>query len=592
MRARLVAALLPLLLLAGCARPAAAPPPLCRVVLEEGEGFTCDRYAQAVAPGEDACFRLECAEGYEILGADWEGAVLTPGGDGVALTLPGVRYSTAVSLTVARREVYLYYDRNDGSGEAPVRRGLAPAHLRWNTAGPIFSREGYTLTGWNTAPDGSGTAVGLGGRIAAESGLTLYAQWAPWSPPERFRWTAEGEGAAVTAWLGGEEDAVVPGVLGGLPVRRIAAGAFDGAGCRKIVLPDTLYVLDQGALDGCAVEKLWLFDNIRRLAGGFDRCENLATLHLAAVEEPVYSGTYFDTFQDKFDRLYALRGESKIVLFSGSSVRFGFDCAAIDAAFPGWEVVNMGVYAYSSALPQMELIRACMGPGDVLIHCPEFDATKRQFCTTTDLDEGFFNMMESNYDTLARLDLRGFTNVSGALQSYLNTRSGMEKKSYDLSPAGFDEDGTPVKRPSYNEYGDYVVYRPNARSEEPIYGLPVQYTVSAFPKERFLDPLNREYSRFLEQHIAVYFAYSPRNALAISEDSTPQARAELDAYLRANLYADVITPIEDSLWSGIYLYGTDNHLSTEGAAIHTERLIPLLRAQMEGDGFKLEAGHD
>ena len=83
-------------------------------------------------------------------------------------------------------------------------------------------------------------------------------------------------------------------------------------------------------------------------------------------------------------------------------------------------------------------------PGDILLHCPEFDAAKRQFCTTTDLDEHFYSMMESNYDTLALLDLRRCTNVFGALERYLTIRDGMTKKSYALSPADFDEDGYPV----------------------------------------------------------------------------------------------------------------------------------------------------
>lgn len=583
---RLIAALLCLVCLSGCTGRSAAPALPCRVVLEEGEGFTCDGYARTVERGGSVEFHLVCEDGYEIVDVDCEGAVLRPGRDGtVKLTVPDVRYSTALSLTVKKSRVSLYYSPNDGSGDAPARHIIAPSHLRWNTAGPIFSREGYTLTGWNTAPDGSGAAVELGGRIRGEDGLTLYAQWSPWSAPELFQWREGPDGAVITAYLGSEHTAAVPARLGGLPVRTIAAGAFAAAPCQSAVLPDTLYALEAGAFAGCPLQEVWLFDSIRTVAGAFDGCGSLRTLHLNAAEPPVYSGTYFDTFSDKLDRLLSLKDRRKIVLFSGSSTRFGFDCPAIDAAFPGYEVVNMGVYAYTNAMPQMELILSCMGPGDVLVHCPEFDASKRQFCTTSDLDAAFFNMVESSYDALARLDLRGYTNVFPALEDYLRAKAGMAAKSYDLSPADFDEDGAPVDKPSYNEYGDYTVHRPNARTEAPIYGLPVQYAVSAFPKERFIAPLNAMYRRFMDQGVMVYFAYSPRNAQAVSEDSTPQARAELDAYLRDGLCVPVITELEDSLWSGVYLYGTDNHLSTEGAQINTQRFIPRLRGQMARDGL-------
>ena len=41
--------------------------------------------------------------------------------------------------------------------------------------------------------------------------------------------------------------------------------------------------------------------------------------------------------------------------------------------------------------------------------------------------------------------------------------------------------------------------------------------------------------------------------------------------------------LEDSLWPGIYLYSADNHLSTEGIAIHTDRIIAALKAQFAAE---------
>lgn len=101
--------------------------------------------------------------------------------------------------------------------------------------------------------------------------------------------------------------------------------------------------------------------------------------------------------------------------------------------------------------------------------------------------------------------------------------------------------------------------------------------------ETHIEPLNAMYRCFLEKGIAVYYTYLPRNALALSESSMLEARAELDSYLRDNLCVPIIAGLENSLWSGVYLYGTDNHLSTEGAAIHTERVIAALKVQMERD---------
>ena len=123
------------------------------------------------------------------------------------------------------------------------------------------------------------------------------------------------------------------------------------------------------------------------------------------------------------------------------------------------------------------------------------------------------------------------------------------------------------------------MYRPNSTSEKPIYGLPVNYTVNAYPKDTYIDSINTEFQRFLDQGIKVYFTYSPRNKYALSEDSTQEERIRLHEYFKSQLNDHDISELEDSLYTGIYLYGTDNHLSTEGAQIRTEKVIRDLKEQ-------------
>ena len=77
----------------------------------------------------------------------------------------------------------------------------------------------------------------------------------------------------------------------------------------------------------------------------------------------------------------------------------------------------------------------------------------------------------------------------------------------------------------------------------------------------YIDPLNAVYDKFTADGIRVLFTYAPRNKAALSEESDSDALAELDAWLRETLHAEVISPIEDSLYPGRYLFGTDNHLS-------------------------------
>lgn len=573
-----------LVLLAGCAAAPAASAVQCRIVLESSPAFTAQTQTAAVTPGQSVTFTLTPADGYTLTGADYPGARLTRTGTGYTLSLPEVRYSTAVAVTAEKSDTVLYYRDNLGGDwiEAPV----TASHLRVNTAiqGELFNNPGHTLTGWNTAPDGSGQAVGLGSRT--EPGSRLYAQWAAQNDAAEFTFTVNNGTATVTDWQGSGERLVLPDTLGGAPVVEIAAGAFTNAACREIILPDTLRRIEPGAFTGCAVESLTLFDNLQTVSDyAFAGCTALRTLHINAATAPVYSGSYYATFADKYDRLLSLSKTRKLVLFSGSSARFGYDSAALDQALPSYAVVNMGVFAYTNALPQLELIRSQLQEGDLLLLSPEFDAAKRQFCTTNAFDDDFFCMVEENYDLLALLDLRQYSGVFSALGSYLQTRAGMAARSYAISPAELDEDGNPVDTPSYNAYGDYILYRPDANEDTPIYGLPVDYTVDAFPQAYYIDPANAEIARFTADGVRVYLTYSPRNSQAVSEASTPEAIAALDAYFRENLNAAILTPLQDSLLPGRYFYGTDNHLSTNGVALRTAQVITALKDALQKEGL-------
>ena len=539
-----------LVLLAGCAAAPAAPAVQCRIVLESSPAFTAQTQTAAVTPGQTVTFTLTPADGYTLTGADYPGARLTRTGTGYTLSLPEVRYSTAVAVTAEKSDTVLYYRDNLGGDwlEVPV----TASHLRVNTAihGELFTNPGHTLTGWNTAPDGSGQAVGLGSRT--EPGRRLYAQWAAQNDAAEFTFTVNNGTATVTGWQGSGERLVLPDTLGGAPVVEIAAGAFTNAACREVILPDTLRRIEPGAFTGCAVETLTLFDNLQTVSDyAFAGCTALRTLHINAATAPVYSGSYYATFADKYDRLLSLAKNRKLVLFSGSSARFGYDSAALDEALPSYAVVNMGVFAYTNALPQLELIRGQLQEGDLLLLSPEFDAAKRQFCTTNAFDDDFFCMVEGNYDLLAQLD----------------------------------EDGNPVDTPSYNAYGDYILYRPDANEDTPIYGLPVDYTVDAFPQAYYIDPANAEIARFKADGVRVYLTYSPRNSKAVSEASTPEAIAALDAYFRENLNAAILTPLQDSLLPGRYFYGTDNHLSTNGVALRTAQVITALKDALQKEGL-------
>lgn len=473
-------------------------------------------------------------------------------------------------------------DLKNGQGDMLVF-SMDNSHLRANTAQGTryMEREGYVLTGWNTEPDGSGTAIGLGSRIEKQEEQILYAQWAKESPASDFIYEIKGEEVYITGYHGADKSCVIPQRIDGRKVTRVCEAAFRDAQIETLVLPPTLFLVERNAFAGSTVREVYLYDSLYYIYDeSFANCQQLTTLHVNAVTSPVYSGSYFDAFADRYDWLLSIRDQKKIVLFSGSSARYGYDSTMLRAAFPEYQVANMGVYAFTNAMPQLELIRQLMQPGDILLSAPEFDSVNNQFCTTNALDNHFWAMMESNYDAASLLDLRQYSAVFDSLRSYLNVRISMEPKGYEVSPNWFDDDGNRYNYDTYNQYGDFVLQRPNSPRDELLkWGL-ADYTVEGFPVET-IERLNAVYRYFLEDGITVYFTYTPRNINAITPESTLEARQKLHAHLRQHLCVPVISEIEESLYSGIYFYLIDSHLSTEGVSIRTERIIADLREQFD-----------
>ena len=469
-----------------------------------------------------------------------------------------------------------------GSDQTSLTREITYAHLRENTLqGTVwFEREGYVLTGWNTQPDGSGLSVGLGSRM--EPTETLYAQWLACSPEEDFDWETDGSTASVTGWHGTDRTCVLPQTHDGLPVRTIRAGAFQGKDLSLLVLSPAIRIVEAGAFTDCEIKEMILYDNLKTISDAcFVSCSGPSVLHVNAATAPVYSGSYFDTFQDKYDYLLSLQGKKKLVLASGSSGRYGYDSTLLKKAFPDLEPVNMGVYAFTNALPQLQLMLPQTEAGDILLYAPEFDAVAEQFCVVNRLDTGFWAMMESNYDAAATLDMRQFSGVFDSLGEYMTIRSRMPGKDYAVSPAHYDDDGNFYPFSTYNLYGDFTLPRPLGDTDERLRHNIADYTVNSFPIET-VQSLNAALAPFVEKGVSVYFTYTPRNVNSLTEASTPEARRALHEWLKDNLEVPVISKIEDSLLHGRYFWLIDSHTGNDGARIRTEREIADLLRWLSG----------
>ena len=75
---------------------------------------------------------------------------------------------TVPTVTVA-------YNPNGGVGQSVTEN--TPANSNYTVKSQGYTKAGMTFTGWNTKPDGTGVAYGVGQTIQLTGSITLYAQW-------------------------------------------------------------------------------------------------------------------------------------------------------------------------------------------------------------------------------------------------------------------------------------------------------------------------------------------------------------------------------------------------------------------------------
>ena len=170
---------------------------------------------QRIFPGQNATFELVLDEGYSFAGTDYTGKYIFAIENGKQmLHLYDVRYPTRVHLWLTDSYRTITYNPNGGEGKPMTVTYDVSVHTCPNASieTDIYSRPGYTLAGWNTAPDGTGTAVGLGSRVTVPplEEMTLYAQWVPWTEAAAFSWEEVQGCAVITGYAGTEAALVIP----------------------------------------------------------------------------------------------------------------------------------------------------------------------------------------------------------------------------------------------------------------------------------------------------------------------------------------------------------------------------------------------
>lgn len=569
------------LLLGGCGR--AENYTDIQVSILEGDGFSVENNGQWITPGSDAVFYLNLEPGLALGSTDFEGAESRRIIDGrTELTLRQVCYPTRIRLSLTENFAPITYDPNGGDGKTVTITYDRSLHSRPNTSNgrALFTREGCTLTGWNTKPDGSGARVGLGSRVTAgREGITLYAQWEKWNPDSDFSYT-DGVYLTITSYHGDGEKIVIPETIGGKTVGGIAYNAFRNCGEKELILPPTMVRVAEGAFQNCDFESVTMFDSMEGISNAsFRDCQNLHTIHINAFEPPYgYRYRKESVYADKVDLLIQSAGRKKLVFYGGCAAWYNLNARQMEAALGDeYEILNMALNGTVNSALQLQILEAFLEPGDILFHTPEL-SSKTQMMMEISLNRGDDKLwcgLENNYDLVSLVD---FQTVPGMLESFCAYLE-LKKDAADYGDTFLDSQG--------RTYLDAWGCIPFERMES---SKALSDKVSLDPA--CVDPsgmkrLASVYQRFSQKDIRVYVGFACVNLDAVPEDQRENVQLMDELFRQAINAMDgpvLISRLEDYLYHNEDFYDTNYHLLSQRAEQNTALWLRDLLAQLEADG--------
>ena len=440
-----------------------------------------------------------------------------------------------------------------------------------------FSRDGYVLTEYNTAADGSGESYSLGSRFYIDFSKSevpvLYCIWK--KAADELLFTCEDfnfpypvgaskiphwqeNGVMITSYTGDDECVVVPEKIGGKFVTGIKAGAFVNKNMTTLVLPRTMQRIEAGAFVGCSkIDTVYYPDSIYDISNeSFDEASytSLKHLYVNATMAPRTSDS--NGYALKLSRLLASGDKNRIIFIAGSSTYQGLSSEYMEALLEGeYRVINFGTTRTTNGMIYLEAMKHLAHEGDMIVYAPE---NSTYMMGEYELYWKTLNDMEGMYNLFRLIDISNYTNVFGSFSDFNKT------KRYDRAPKRYEQlyDVVTV-RGTVNKYGEYqnpervglvdnffdgYFITLNNRYKSKLEGQwddkdfqianrdytdPANVTWESIDSPRLKDSLNRAITAAKSSGAKVYFGFCPVDADYLVDE------AKNDAWLAA--YDKLIT---------------------------------------------------
>lgn len=434
-----------------------------------------------------------------------------------------------------------------------------------------FSRDGYTLIGYNTAADGTGEFYNVGGKIFedTDSVIELWCVWSEQTPVADFTFTFDSsyQGWVVESYLGHDETVSIPSVYDGAPVVGVKAGAFtDNDDIKTLVFPSSMRVLQDFAVNSCDnLDTIYLFDSLDYISDDtFDGDDALDHVYFGAATAPVYS-TWFNNHTKKIEIMNYWKDSDrpKMIILGGSSTTYAVDAEQLESLLDkDYLVLNCGSNGANLFNMTSEWAMRFLNEGDFLLQIIEYSAWQLGgvICRWES-----WRSFESCYNVFSWITASQYYSFFDSFCEYLEARKAQNASTYEdyvstLAPNGY-----------YGIQGTLNVVTKANGSDNFWQGRSI-YFCDYWMYDFMVYYCNAQYQKLTDMGVDHALAFTPLNKNSLYDYQTDEEITNFQHYLDSVLTIPVLGDLHEALTDPAKMFDDDYHLAAPARAEYTERL--------------------
>lgn len=273
----------------------------------------------------------------------------------------------------------------------------------------------------------------------------------------------------------------------------------------------------------------------------------------------MYRGSLMGSVLVKQETLRGTEG-ARILVVGGSSVPYAIECETV-AEQTGMPCIALGATAYLGIEYYLSLLHGELHEGDIVVLAPEFTMLENVVSYSTT-----WMAVENAASLVRKLPLSYLPGMASSYYAYSQGKLTL-----------YRTDGAPAQTPleeyhgfGFGLWGDIVTPR------ESILEKGYDSNNMLAPDASSLsDDVVRAVNRFAKYAdwagATVVLTWAPFDELAFT--GTREGLAELEARMKSEMTPEYIGSLADCLMPGELFYNSNNHLTSDGAALRTQMLL-------------------